>query len=108
MTVQINVAKQFSAYPFGRDYAQGRHNGLAFRQEHLAVALRQGGNVVVDLKGVAGMSGSFIQEAFGGLIGEFTLVDLQARLTIVSVDDPSLAAQAWEEIKEAAANQRPH
>jgi hypothetical protein len=100
----INVAKEFSAYPFGRSYDQGKHNAARFRKEHLGPALRSGDTVTVDLTGVFGMSASYLQEAFGGLIDDgFELADLERRLTIKAADDRSLAEQAWLEIRDAAA-----
>lgn len=106
MTLQINMARDFSALPTGRTSAQGAHNAEAFRRNFLVPKLRKNQAVIVDLTGIAGMSASYVQEAFGKLIEEFDLKDLEQRLQIVARDDGSLVAMAWHEIRAAAVDAR--
>ncbi len=106
MTLQINMVRDYSENPYGRTHAQGKANAEDFRTGKLIPALNAGGAVVVDLTGISGMSASYVQEAFGKLINDFELADLEARLRIVATDDRSLVAMAWQEIREAAADKR--
>ena len=71
----IDVAKQFSPYPSGRNADDGTFNGEAFRDEHLAKALDEVSKLdvadqelLVDIDGVRSFGSSFLEEAFGGLI----------------------------------------
>ncbi len=69
----INVAKEFSRTPFGRDEHDGPNNGTRFRKERLLPELRKNQGreavVTVDFNGIALVIGSsFFEEAFGGLV----------------------------------------
>jgi len=69
----INVAKEFSRTPFGRDKDDGPNNGTRFRQEKLVPELRkvEGRDSVltIDFNGISLVIGSsFFEEAFGGLV----------------------------------------
>lgn len=69
----INIAKDFSAYPAGRDENDGPFNGTKFREEFLVPKIREAvenpdGKVVVVLDGVRSFGSSFLEEAFGGLV----------------------------------------
>ena len=68
-TIEIRVAADFSRTPAGRYRTDGPWSGEAFREDHLAPALR-GGNqkVIVYLDDVEGYGSSFLEEAFGGLV----------------------------------------
>lgn len=110
MGQSINLAKQFSTYPFGRYPKHGPDNGERFRLEYLEPALRAGGVVTVDISGARGLAPSFLEEAFGGLIrAGFTKADLDQRLVIRSEVDPSLVEEVKGYIDEEAARQlAPH
>ncbi len=88
-TKTISVKDDFSAVPGGRYKDHGLYSGEEFRDQHLAPALKEFERVVVILSGTKGYPGSFLEEAFGGLIrvGGFKLDDLQRRLEIRSGDD---------------------
>ncbi len=105
MTLKIiDLPKDFSPYPAGRDRADGRWSAEAFREDLLVPALRIGGGVQVQLDGAFGYGSSFIEEAFGGLVrvDHFDLVDLERRLEITCNEDPTLVDEAWEYIRDAA------
>lgn len=82
----INIAKDFSKFPAGRNRRDGNYSGEEFRVKHLAPALEKGGEVVVELDGTLGYGSSFLEEAFGGLIREhnFTSEELLQRLKLKS------------------------
>lgn len=84
----IDVAKDFSTTPGGRLRRHGPFSGEEFRTRLLAPAVREAllnnSSVVVRLDGTAGYAGSFLEEAFGGLLRSdgFTLKDLNRVLQI--------------------------
>ena len=80
-----------------------------FRREHLAPALRNHAHVRVVFDGLDGVSASFLEEAFGGLIQEegMTRELLDTRLTLSTTerslaDDVALARRCIEDAAEAA------
>lgn len=71
----IDVAKEFSPFPFGRTSPDdGDFTGEVFRETILKKSLEQlkdGETIVVDFDGVlTGVGSSFLSEAFAGLIEE--------------------------------------
>lgn len=66
----INIVRDFNKRPYGRYSEDGDGNGVAFRKECLAPALREFGQVHVVLDGYNRYGRSFLDEAFGGLIRE--------------------------------------
>ncbi|MDR7146173.1 STAS-like domain-containing protein [Rhizobium sp. BE258] len=108
--MQIDLAKEFSAYPSGRYPADGSYNGERFRQEFLLPALlsaRNGGvsRVEIDIDGVRTFGSSFLEEAFAGLVrkGLFSKQDL-ADYLVVTCSKPHLAIfrdSIWNYIDEA-------
>ena len=66
--MRIKVAEQFSRTPGGRYKIDGRFSGEEFREKLLEPAIATGQRVTVDFDGVLGLSASFLEEAFGGLI----------------------------------------
>jgi len=83
-TLEMSVAEDFSRAPAGVKKTDGPHSGEAFR-EMLTEALRVS-PVNVSLDGTLGFSSSFLKEAFGGLLADFTLVELQERLKVTASD----------------------
>jgi hypothetical protein len=103
---EINVAKVFSAYPFGRYPEHGHWNGERFRCEFVEPALAHGGAVVINFEGCRGLSPSFLEEAFGGLFrgGEGRNEDpkdLIGRIEFVIPHDPFLAKEIYAYMNEA-------
>jgi hypothetical protein len=84
----ITVGTDYAAAPGGRFAQHGANSGEDFRDRFLAPALRAGDHVTVYLDGTAGYAGSFLEEAFGGLIRvcHFTAQDLSQRLEIKAHD----------------------
>ena len=68
----INIAEEFAVYPGGRYRKDGPFSGEEFRDDLLVPMLKEIGKsydrVVVVLDGVKGFAGSFLDEAFAGLI----------------------------------------
>ena len=93
----INIAKDFSPYPYGRLERYSYTSGEKFREEFLLPAIKEHDLIVIELDGTEGYGSSFLDEAFAGLIRTSNIskdVVLQ-KLEFVSKDDPSLI----EEIK---------
>jgi len=94
-TVKINIAKEFSRIPAGRLRTDGPYSGERFREECLEPVLMKGDTVEVIFDGARGYGSSFLEEAFGGLVRDGVLIstaDLK-RVTLVSKEDPSIAAE---------------
>lgn len=87
---KIKFSEDFTDMPIGRYRSEGSHSGEVFREDHLIPALELYGDdvVTVDLSDIYGMGGSFMDEAFGGLIREngYTANDILERLEIVGDD----------------------
>lgn len=85
----IEIATVFSAYPAGREEADGPYNGQRFQREILLDALKsavaEGGKVVVSLNGLMSCGSSFLEEAFGGLIRDqhLTREEVSSHLDVV-------------------------
>lgn len=104
MTKRIELAREFSPFPFGRYPKHGPYNGERFRTEFLLPALASGERVEVVLDGARGLSPSFLEEAFGGLVRAGIAADeLRSRLIIVSNRDPSRKAEVERYIQEQGA-----
>lgn len=88
----INIAKDFSRYPYGRYRKYSETSGEVFREDHLIPALKEFDKITIELDGTEGYGSSFLDEAFAGLIrGEgLDKNDIQKRLEFISNDDPSL------------------
>lgn len=108
MSVTINIAEQFSRFPFGRYADHGPHNGARFRDDFLVPQLKTNDRVTVDLTGARGLAPSFLEEAFGGLVrAGFSLEQIETALVIVSKTDPSLVDEVLSYIREAAGRAEP-
>lgn len=105
-SVKIDLARQFSPEPFGRYPSHGPASGERFRKEFLERALLAGDDVIVDIDGVTGLSSSFLDEAFAGLVRQrvVTLEQFRARVHIKSDTDPSYIDDVLEYVSEAAAS----
>ncbi len=64
----INIAKDFSRHPAGRDKDDGPFPGEKFREKHLVPILQEGKTALIEFDGIRGAGSSFLEEAFGGLI----------------------------------------
>ena len=74
MTLRINVAADFTPVPIGRSRADSDTSGEAFRVDILCPkirkAIKERESLEVDFTGMHGLSGSFLEEAFAGLVRE--------------------------------------
>lgn len=103
-TVEIDIARDFSSEPFGRYPFHGPASGERFRDEFLVGPLREGHDVLVDIDGVTGLSSSFLDEAFAGLVrkGILTQATFFQRVRIKSERDPSYIQDVVDYVSEAA------
>lgn len=101
----INVAHEFSRFPYGRHIKDGPYSGEHFRKNFLVLALKSNSQLVVDLDGTLGYGSSFLEEAFGGLVRleGFTAKQLKSILRVVSKTDPSLEGEIWSYIDSVSA-----
>ncbi|WP_198578690.1 STAS-like domain-containing protein [Caulobacter hibisci] len=105
MTTTIRLAADFNPFPFGRYPSHGDWSGQRFREEWLVPALKKGEPVEVDLDGARGLSPSFLEEAFGGLVRVgFATKDLLGRIHIKSDRDPSFIDTIESYIRDAKAS----
>ena len=99
MTHHIDIARDFSPFPYGRTEEHGPFNGQRFQNELLLPALASGEPVVVNLDGTTGMAPSFIDEAFGTLTERgFDYQQLRRQLSFVA-QDQSLTGEIWHYIE---------
>ncbi len=90
---QINIAKDFSDTPGGRNTSDGRFSGELFRKEILEPAFKDGHeNITIILDGTFGYPPSFLEESFGGLVRtkKWKKKEILKRLVLVSNEDQSL------------------
>jgi hypothetical protein len=80
----IDIGKEFSPYPGGRDRKDGKYNGTDFRENLLAPALKEFDEVTIIIDNAMGYGSSFLEEAFGGLIRNhsFNLITLKRKMNI--------------------------
>lgn len=98
--VTIDIAKQFSKVPAGRDSNDGPNSGERFRREFLVPSFAEYDKVVVVLDDTEGYGSSFLDESFGGLIRieGMNATDLHRRLEVISGDDETLCDEVWDYI----------
>ncbi|MET0155974.1 MAG: STAS-like domain-containing protein [Rickettsiales bacterium] len=109
--IEINVANQFSRFPYGRKKEHTKTSGEAFREGLLLPALKKAApdeTVTVVLDGTSGYGSSFLDEVFGGLVrkNNFSQQDVESKIVIVSKEDPLLIEEIRQYVKEAAQEKR--
>ena len=86
MKLRINVAADFTPVPIGRSRAESNTSGEVFRVDILCPkireALKERETLEVDFTGMHGLSGSFLEEAFAGLVREEGLTAKEVLQTI--------------------------
>ena len=92
----LNVAKDFSAFPAGRFYDDGKFSGERFREEFLRKFIDQPETVEIHLDGTEGYGSSFLEEAFGGLVrmGYISTEGFHNKFSLVS-DDGALIKEIY-------------
>lgn len=94
MKKTINIANDFSRYPYGRSRKYSSSSGEEFREKFLVPALRDTEiekiNIVLD--GAEGYGSSFLDEAFANLvrISGFDKEFILQKLHFISKEDQSL------------------
>ena len=102
--MKINIAKDFSDAPGGRNLSDGKYSGEEFQKKVLEPAFKKNKEtIIVDLDGTFGYPPSFLEEAFGGLVrtNKFTTDEILKRLEFISNEDPSLPAKIKNYIRDA-------
>ena len=105
MIKTINIAKDFSRFPYGRHRKYSETSGEAFREDLLLPALKEPDQIIhVELDGTEGYGSSFLDEAFANLIrtNGFTKDEVLKRVHFISKKDPSLIDEIKTYINEAA------
>lgn len=89
--ININV-RDFSLSPGPRYVKQGDSSGELFYHEVLNKkfyeAIKENKKVIANLDGVDGYMSSFLDEAFGNLVYDFGLEEVQNRLSFISTEEP--------------------
>ena len=96
----IDLATEFTDFPFGRYRDDGDMSAEVFREDILIPALNHHDRVTVNLGGTNYYGSSFLEETFGGLVRQgFTKEELEEKLKIVHKALPSIEEEAWVYIK---------
>lgn len=86
------IIAEYSEYPGPRYCNQGDCSGEDFYHNKLnpafAEACQTNTILTVDLDGTAGYASSFLDEAFGNLIFDFTLENVKSKIHIISKQEP--------------------
>lgn len=99
--ITIQLAKEFSRYPAGRNTKDGPFSGELFRKKFLEPNLKVHDELIIELDGARGYGSSFLEEAFGGLVrAGYSIEDLKKRLTIRAANE-SLAVEIFDYIERA-------
>ncbi|EKO3482278.1 STAS-like domain-containing protein [Vibrio fluvialis] len=107
MMYRIDLARDFSEFPFGRTSPEdGDFTGQKFRDDVLKPALDQlkdGDKIDVDLDGVViGIGSSFLSESFGGLIKKgYISKERLLDVLIITCEDDVYRQEINKYIKEA-------
>lgn len=95
--MRVNLL-DFTKTPGGRLRNYPTFSGEEFREDYLIPAIQEsldnGETLLIDLDGTYGFSYSFIAEAFGGLIREFTLEVLK-NIDIKSEEEPNVISDIY-------------
>lgn len=103
MTIEIDVARDFSRKPFGRDENDGKFSGKRFRDEYLIPTLIEHPNekLVIALDGVErGYGSSFLEEAFAGLLRNNVAYATITNLIEIKTQNTDYYEEIWEYIEE--------
>jgi len=95
----ISVLSDFSEYPGLRHCAFSENSGEEFYHSVLNNAFKEAyeknAKLSVNLDNTAGYASSFLDEAFGNLVFDFTLKNVQEKVIIISNQEPH-----WKEMIE--------
>lgn len=99
----IDLCKDFSSTPGGRYRLEGVFSGEEFREDFVEPKLNAGHDVVIDIDGVEGLSSSFLEEVFGGLIRKFG-ARVVSRVEVRAATKPFRARKVKEFVERAIAD----
>lgn len=97
----IDVGRDFTRYPAGRDKKDGPFCGEIFRQRFLEPRLAKRERVIVNLDSALSYGSSFLEEAFGGLIRLGYGKDLVLSLVDLKTEDPILKEEILDYVNDA-------
>lgn len=96
------IVAKYTEYPGPRYCSQGNSSGEEFYHEVLnnafATALESKQKLEVVLDGTAGYASSFLDEAFGNLIFDFSLEVVKQNILIISKQEPDWVKMIFEEV----------
>lgn len=103
MKKTINIAEEFSRYPYGRSTQYSKTSGERFREEFILPFLNSYEQITIELDGTEGYGSSFLDEAFANLIrvNKQPKETILKKLKFVSKDDPSLIEEIQMYIEQA-------
>lgn len=98
----INIARDFSKYPAGRNISDGPYSGEKFRKDILIPILKAEKTTKINFDGARGYGSSFLEEAFGGLIRiEGYTLELIKKYLSLEASDTSIVLEVKEYLKDA-------
>lgn len=96
----ISVLENFSEFPALRHCSISDKSGEEFYHKILnnefKIAYENGEKLTVDLDATAGYASSFLDEAFGNLVYDFTLEVIKKNVEVISLQEPH-----WKEMIES-------
>ena len=107
MSINFNIAKQFTDPPGGRYKKNGPKSGEELRDNYLIPALDKLSpkeKLIVDMDGIIGAATSTLEETFGGLIRKRG-TDVASKIEIVGEEDPELVEEAKQLMQEQVERQ---
>ncbi len=99
MTIEINIARDFSETPGARYKTDGDFSGQEFFENILEpkfLSIKETNDkLIINLDNTAGYATSFLDEAFGGLARKYGKTKVLNKIDFISIEEPYLI----EEIK---------
>lgn len=87
---EVDVGRDFTRFPAGRDLKDGPYCGEVFRDKFLRPCLDKRTRVRVKLDSALSYGSSFLEEAFGGLVRLKYPKEMILSLIILETDNPLL------------------
>jgi|ERR1019366_9160724 hypothetical protein len=96
----IDVARDFTPTPGGRYRKEGEWSGEQFRVDLVEPALKDSGEVIIDLDGPEGFTTSFLEEVFGGLVRKYG-ANVMRRVHVQAIKRPFRTRKVQELVDQA-------
>ncbi|EOR96498.1 hypothetical protein ADIARSV_0282 [Arcticibacter svalbardensis MN12-7] len=88
----ISVLNDFTEYPGLRNCSISEFSGEEFYHDHLNNGFKESYDkkekLIINLDGTGGYASSFLDEAFGNLVYDFTLNVVKSNIEIISDEEP--------------------